>query len=237
MSIFYSYEELDEIGEAVVRQYYTKNEFPPLCVDVEGLATELLGLTVCYQSFAENDPDKIGFISDGRMSLLIWKNRKPTPCVFPKGTIVIEKALLATKESGRRRFTLAHEIAHYLIDNSLKAASSNRVYDNERTYNSHELRDLMDIRETQVDRLAAGVLMPIASVYRNILEFTGKPVIPIYGCNVIDHGDRLFIKRIADSMGVSVSAMTIRIRDLHMYEQRDLDEYVKTMVIGQGGEL
>lgn len=236
MSIFYSHEELDEIGETVVRQYYAKEEFPPFCVDIEGLAKEYLGLSLCYQSFAEGDPDKIGFISDGRTPLTIWKNRKPTPCVFPKGTIVIEKALLAMNESGRKRFTLAHEIAHYLIDNSLKAASFNRVFDSERTYSGQDLKALMNIRETQIDRLAAGILMPGASVRRNILEFTGKPTIPIYGDNVIDYEDRLLIKRMADSMGVSVSAMTIRIRDLRMYEHRDIDEYVKKMVIGQGGE-
>lgn len=88
-----------------------------------------------------------------------------------------------------------------------------------------------------VARLGAGVLMPRASVQRNIIEVTGKSLIPVYGDNVIDHEDRLLIKRIADIMGTSMSAMTIRIRDLRLFEQRDINEYIKKIVIKQDSEI
>ena len=35
--------------------------------------------------------------------------------VFPKDTIVLDKILLAEKEQGRRRFTMAHEASHHIF--------------------------------------------------------------------------------------------------------------------------
>lgn len=230
MNNFHSYAELDEIGDALVRRYYPQKEYPPECVDVEGLAVDYLGLPVVYISFAEDDPDKIGFISDGRTPLRVYENGKAISRIFDKGTIVIEKALLSPKESGRRRFTIAHEIAHYLIDNSLETACFNRVFDAERIYSAKELRAFMTVGETQVDRLGAAILMPVSSTRMNVQRLSGSDYISIYGHNVIDHEERLLIRKLANTMGASVSAMTNRLRDLSLFEQRPIDEYVDKMV-------
>ena len=58
------------------------------------------------------------------------KNRQT---VYPKGTIVIERYHLRQEHGGRRRFTISHESAHYvMIERS--HASFHREFDNERDY-------------------------------------------------------------------------------------------------------
>ncbi len=40
-----------------------------LCVDIEGLVTDYLGLVVVYENIAEDDPNKIAFLSNGMTAL------------------------------------------------------------------------------------------------------------------------------------------------------------------------
>lgn len=70
MRIF-SYEELDELGEGLIRQYLGKEAERTCCVDIEGFVTDFLKLPLLYRSFAEEDSDKIGFIADGVTPLLL----------------------------------------------------------------------------------------------------------------------------------------------------------------------
>lgn len=160
MKRYYSGQELDEIGEAVVRDYYGKTlQDIPASVDIEALVTGYLKLPIVYRTFAEAS-EKVGFLSDGSTPLRVVEKGKPVYVVFPKGTIVIEKALLQPYETGRRRFTIAHEAAHYISDRSIKTASFKRMFDSEMTYTAEDLKGLFAIEESQIDRLAAAMLMP-----------------------------------------------------------------------------
>ncbi len=71
--------EIDELGEGLVMTYVRKTgmKMLPKCVDIEGLA-DSLGLKVIYEEFAEDDYDKIGFLSNGTTPLKIKRgNRLP----------------------------------------------------------------------------------------------------------------------------------------------------------------
>lgn len=106
MRIF-SYEELDELGEGLIRQYLGKEAERTCCVDIEGFVTDFLKLPLLYRSFAEEDSDKIGFIADGVTPLRVYEGGTVVRRVYPRGTIVIESCLRREHESGRRRFTIA----------------------------------------------------------------------------------------------------------------------------------
>ena len=73
MRIF-SYEELDELGEGMIRQYLGKEAERTCCVDIEGFVTDFLKLPLLYRNFAEEDSDKIGFIADGVTPLRVCEN-------------------------------------------------------------------------------------------------------------------------------------------------------------------
>ena len=227
----FTYEEIDELGDGLMKSYLGDKAESVLRADIEGFTENYLRLPVEYHSFSGNDLDKLGFISDGITSLEINCNGRTIRQIFPKGTIVIEKALCRENESGRRRFTLSHESAHYILDKTLSQAKFHREFDAERGYSPDELRSLFDIRESQVDRMGAALLMP-GFMVGNVLESEGiLAQIPIFGENILRAEDKLKIKRMADKMGVSFSAFLIRLRELKLLDYRPLNEYIADMGI------
>ena len=167
MRIF-SYEELYELGEGLIRQYLGKDAERTCCVDIEGFVTDFLKLPLLYRSFAEEDSDKIGFIADGVTPLRVCENGTVVGRVYPRGTIVIERCLRQEHESGRRRFTISHECAHYIMDRAVPSAAFHREFDGERAYTQEDFKSLFSFRETQVDRMGAALLMPRFMV-RNVV--------------------------------------------------------------------
>lgn len=225
MTTYLTVNEIEELAESLVRKFYGRRQKIPQTVDIDAFVTRFLKLPVEYHSFAEADSDKIGFISDGITPLWIYRGGA-TPVVFPKGTIVLEKELLTPREENRRRFTLAHEVSHYLMDRTITTASFHREYDNERAYSPQELRDLLSFRESQMDRMAAALLMPGFMTRNTVDKFTaGKPV-SIYGDSLISLEDKLLVQRMADAMGVSYTAFFIRLKQLGLYTRRSAEEYI-----------
>ena len=134
MQVYVSNREIEQIAEGLVHVACGKS--PPKRIDIDAVAA-YLELTVRYEKFAESDPDKIGFTSDGTSALTVFRNGKKQRIVFPKETIVLDSFLQYPCESSRRRFTLAHEISHILLnraDPTHAAPCFNRVYDTERRY-------------------------------------------------------------------------------------------------------
>ena len=236
MRIF-SYDEIDELGEGLIRQYLGADAERTCCVDIEGFATDYLKLPLLYRSFAEQDTDKFGFIADGITPLRVHEDGTSCLCVFPKGTIVIERSLRRENESGRRRFTISHECAHYLMDKTIPAAAFHREFDGERDYTPEDFRNLFSFHETLIDRMGAALLMPRFMV-RNVVAMHGcAGGISVFGDRVMRTTDKLRIKQMANTMGVSFSAFLIRLRELGYLIRRPLSEYItEEMGLGQDGE-
>ena len=237
MRIF-SYDEIDELGEGLIRQYLGADAERTCCVDIEGFVTEYLKLPLLYRTFAEQDTDKIGFIADGITPLRIHDGKQLTDCIFPKGTIVIERYLRQERESGRRRFTISHESAHYIMDRTVPCAAFHREFDNERNYAKEDFRNLFSFQETQIDRMGAALLMPKFMVHNVVAMHGCTGSIPVFGDSILKASDKLLIRRMANTMGVSFSAFFIRLRELGYLCYRPLSEYITgEMGLGQGGEL
>ena len=147
-----------------VREYLRKTKrYNALCVDIEGLVTDYLGLTVVYENIAEDDPNKIAFLSNGKRPLWVSRNEERIQVVFPKGTVVMDKVLLHENESSRRRFTLGHEGAHSVIakQNPMQDVGCfHNEFDPERVYTIKDQKELMSFSETQADRLRRFFLCP-----------------------------------------------------------------------------
>ena len=128
-------------------------------------------MPLLYRTFAEKDTDKIGFISDGITPLLVYERQKIVPTVYDKGTIVIEKFLRKETESGRRRFTISHESAHFVMDRTVPHANFHREYDSERIYTATELKALFNFKETQMTEW--GCVAEPRFMVRNVAETFG----------------------------------------------------------------
>ncbi|MDB5659718.1 MAG: hypothetical protein JWS10_2333 [Cypionkella sp.] len=90
----------------------------------------------------------------------------------------------------RQRFTIAHEIAHYLLH---REQIGDGIEDSI-LYRS----TLSDTREAEANRLGAQLLMPEASVIRTLRELGGRPTTEI-------------ARIMAERYDVSESAMSIRL--------------------------
>ena len=154
-SIYMSRAELEEISEGLITAYANKFSNRVIqSIDIEHFITEFLMLRIEYASFAEDDAGRIGFLADGATPLLIHQDGKIIPFVFPKDTIVLDKFLLAEKEQGRRRFTMAHEASHHILSKMYAMPSEGRFhaeYDSERSYSKEKLAQMFASVEWQAN--------------------------------------------------------------------------------------
>ncbi len=222
--------EMEEVGENIIRKYLGRRKYSPRCIDIEGFVQEYLHLRIEYAIIADRDSDKIGFLSDGKYSLGIIEDGCRVSRVFPKGTIVLDRSLLRDDQSGRRRFTLAHEAAHVIYERMTPLAPAprfKRCYDQERIYSFSELRDRFNLCETQVDRLGSVLIMPRFLVEQTLRDYRLSLVLPVYGDNVLRSHDKLMLQKMADAVGVSYSAFFNRLKELNLIDYHSIDEYLE----------
>lgn len=222
--------EIEEVGESLILKYTSGLKHPPMCIDIEGFITDFLHLPLVYADIAEEDRDKIGFVSDGKYPLKIWRDHRVECVVYPKGTVVIDRFLLQPDKSGQRRFTLAHEAAHILFERMSPTAIGpcfNRLYDRERTYSIEELRQHLTLCEAQTDRMASVLLMPQFLMRKVMKKFCGEQPIFLYGNAVLRSEDKLTIQNMANCVGVTFTAFLIRLKELNLMERRGMSEYIE----------
>lgn len=230
MNYYMSRAELEEISEGLITAYANKfgNRISP-SIDIEHFITEFLMLRIEYTSFAEKDAGRIGFLADGETPLLIYQDGKIIPFVFTKDTIVLDKFLLAEKEQGRRRFTMAHEASHHILSKMYAVSGAGRFhteYDCERSYSKEELAQMFASVEWQADTMGASLLMPKRIIENALAKYNQSKPIKVYGDNTISSKDKAVIRRMAAYIGVSYTALFIRLRDLGMFEYHDILEYI-----------
>ena len=73
-----SNQETEELGESYIARYYKLSPSDSLCVDIEGFATECLGLDIRYRTFANEDSDTIGFLADGVTPVCVYERWSST---------------------------------------------------------------------------------------------------------------------------------------------------------------
>ncbi|MCC2240521.1 ImmA/IrrE family metallo-endopeptidase [Fusicatenibacter sp. CLA-AA-H213] len=198
-------------------------------IDIEHFITEFLMLRIEYAFFAEDDAGRIGFLADGATPLLVHQDGKIIPFVFPKDTIVLDKFLLAEKEQGRRRFTMAHEASHHILSKMYAMPSEGRFhaeYDSERSYSKEELAQMFASVEWQADTMGASLLMPRRIVENALAKYNQSNPIKVYGDNTITSKDKAVIRRMAAYIGVSYTALVIRLRDMGLFEYHNILEYI-----------
>ena len=227
MRSYFSNYEIEELADGMMRQFLGRNCENATEVNIESFITEYLKLPVRYYTFAEQDKDKIGFISDGYSPLSIYDDKRIVKAVFPKGTVIIEKFLQSKSEHARCRFTLAHEAGHYIMDRSVSRASFHREYDNERTYSHDDLKELLNFNESRVDRFAAALLMP-RFILKNVMNKCSAPErIPLFGNGLMQYETKVLIHNMATTLGVSFSALLIRLKELKLIEYHSTAEYIE----------
>ena len=232
---YYSFEEIDELGETLVKKYIKdKNLKNVWCVDVEGIATEMLGCTIVYAQIAEEDPNKTGFLSDGNTPLRIYKDNRIQSVVFPENTIVIDMPMRLKRNYAQERFTIMHEGGHKIMESHsprLARARFESKFDREYEYNKEELVRVFNSCEVYANRFAAAVLMPRFLLDKALKQYNNGEYINIYGSYLIKESDKKVIQKIADRLGVSFSALLTRFKSLKMFNAKNPDEFLGQLIL------
>ncbi|MBR2739926.1 MAG: ImmA/IrrE family metallo-endopeptidase [Oscillospiraceae bacterium] len=226
-----SLRELDRLGSELIMDYRgLSGSRGTRSVDIEDFARSYLGLSIQYREFATGDPGDIGFYGDGRSRLRIVERGRAVDWLCPDRTIVIERKLLPHSEMGARRFTIAHEAAHFILirhvplqaeEYFLKPGSYNAVS------SISALISVMELNERCADRLAAALLMPEFLVRRAMYRVGGMRHIPVYGNGIMPQDAKLAVTDMAKYLGVSYSAMLNRLGELMLIRRMPFSEYAQ----------
>ena len=238
MESLVSFQELDVLGEGLVKDYAKKvHRSNAMCLDIDGFITDYLGLRIAYESIAEEDMSKIGFLSDGISPLKVIRDKTETFVTFPKGTIVIEQFLTGDSESAKRRFTLAHEAAHAILAKHVPlqvGGCFQNEFDKSIPYSKEDIRRMFSLNEVFASRLGAAILMPEYRMDRALKKYNDGNKVLCYG-GIFPQQEKLLIRKLANALGVSVSAMSNRLKELKLLDNQPLDLYIREELL-YGGE-
>ncbi len=229
------FSELDQIGEGISKSYTDRTgSGDSMCIDIEGLLTDYLGLDLRYEKIAEEGGDVLGFYANGRDPLAVIRDGVPRDEVFPEGTVVIERDLLREEQSARRRFTMAHEAAHDIVKKLYPGQSVQEIYSDPEALRSstpEEIEECIRKQERGMNRLGASILMARYKIERFLKEHHSGELICCYGDGIFSLEDRICIQKMANDMGASFTAMVIQLRDLDMLEYRPVEEFIENGIL------
>ncbi|MBQ2528313.1 MAG: hypothetical protein II544_06135, partial [Spirochaetales bacterium] len=97
---------------------------------------------------------------------------------------------------------------------------------------------MLSINECFTNRAAACLLMPEFLVKRVLKRHNNSKKVVLYyeeSGSVLSQDQKLLIMRMADTMGASYTAFSNRLRELDLFEQKPLEEYLHTELC-YGGE-
>ena len=143
-------------------------------------------------------------------------------------SIVIDRFLLRPDESSRRRFTLAHEAAHKIMERHVPrpAACFRSEYDAEATYTKEDLQRIFSLNENLTNRLGAAIIMPGFLIAKALKKYNNAQKLRCYDGGILAPEDKMNAQRMADSLGVSYSAFLNRLKELSLLDMRPLSEYI-----------
>lgn len=163
--MFYlSRNNIEQIAEHTIARY--KTVFVPehhLCYNIDPTElANLLGFRIAYVNITK-DGSILGQTSCGCVwTPIVGQNGEDFLFYLDGKTILVEERLLRDpKSTGRKNFTIAHELAHQIINQEYQNmyGTQNRIfYDYRRSTKPY--REITDWYEWQADALAAALLLP-----------------------------------------------------------------------------
>lgn len=230
---YLTYEELDDYGEQLVRDFAPELLSKPAALDVDSFVEFYLSLNVDYRRICY-DRKILGMtaFNDGMIQVVSEDTGYPEPMAVTAGTLIIDTSLTDKRSLPRLRFTLMHEAAHWLLhrkafaadnpwgsvgefENRYLAAKEGRI-DYSRCQKERSDNERM---ERQADFLASAILMPrftLRQAFRQYFTYYDeRPHVLIRGANPMDdaHAKQL-PEYIAGQFGVSKRAALIRLEKL-----------------------
>lgn len=222
---YLSRDDLEKIAERVVCQYkkiYVPERRMCYMVDATELA-EMLGFKIEYVNITR-DGSILGQTSSGRVWTTIYDdNMNQLFYELDGSTILVDKRLLSNpKIAGRKNFTIAHEIAHQIINSEYPEMydKQNRIFcDYRRSVKPRKVEK--DWHEWQADALAAALLLPPDALLDSMFMFGLGDKMKLLSKKYSDTRYKFFCE-MADFLQVSRTALSYRMEQLGLLDNNRL---------------
>ena len=220
-----SRDDIEKIAQRIICQY--KYAYVPerhLCymVDATELA-EMLGFKIEYIHLTK-DGSILGQTSSGIVWTRVYDDdMKEFYMELDGNTILVDKRLLGNaKSAGRRNFTIAHEIAHQIINREYPDMYGvhNRIFcDYRRSVKPRNVAK--DWHEWQADALAAALLLPLDALQDSMFMFGLGDKMKMLSRKYSENRYECFCE-MAEYLQVSRTALSYRMEQLGLLENNRL---------------
>ena len=187
-------------ARSLLEQYCRDELITGESIPVENIA-EALGLIIDYQYLTKDGKSVLGKVicSNGLTPYYDMEEKGYRLLEVRTGTILIEARLIEEDNIGRYRFTLAHEIGHWIMHKDLINEGKAEAAFEDKVHSS--------AIERQADYFASALLMPAASVKKQYYKTVTK----------VKHGNKYeVIERMAEHFEVSKQAMEITLESYNL---------------------
>ena len=226
--IYLSRNDLHELSLKLLYHYYKTSELPFRPLDIDNFAQQYMNLTVRYEDLTCKNRTVLGCIAYENTVLVLDPNNPNTHFPINARTVFLNKSLKKRDQKGRRNFTLAHECAHNAVHSIYPNAWPEfQCREPGRKYSLRELITGDDWCEWQANTLASKLLMPAHLVF-GLMEregYCGK--VKVYPKDRLLFDEQGLIRNMTDFLGVSKSALLIRLKQLNLLDYRSWDEYLE----------
>lgn len=221
----FSSKDFDSVAELVLREYapYMLEKAQPL--DIEALADEAYSLTIIDRYLSAHGT-VLGMINFHDYKIRVMSLEKQVQEeIIMSGTIVIDARLMPEEYHHRRRFTVSHEVAHWIIhrqmyyqgderyclrttDSYIMCREADSSRQKPRGYWSEK-----DWKEWQADKFASAMLMPASVFYptaQAVMKGHHAGSYILDGCGSREAAD--VITELTEIFDVSRTAVRIRLK-------------------------
>ena len=196
--LYYSEYAIENIARRVLTAYDARLYYgDPAAVPIEALI-EANGLSLEYQYLRNNGRILGKAVFDSGMEI-VYDMERHEYVLFPvrAGTILIDASLCEEDgNTGRFRFTCAHELAHWILHKKLYIGTGESA--------ALMLKEEETDMEVQANLLGSAILMPLAQVKRCFYKLR------------LGRTDSQIIEEAARVFQVSKQAMRIRLQGRHL---------------------
>lgn len=238
-----THKQLEEIAAAVTKDF---NEFffgketeearAVRATPIDQFARDYLGLDVSFASLSD-DGSICGLTAYADTEYITEEKGIKRIIPLKQNQVLLDLSFITPGKvrelCGKRRFTLAHECAHQILysmedDNSKMACR--RKYAARTAYSLRDLKTREDWNEWQANVVGAAILMPQKEMDLAMKYFGGNKKLISYEGRFSSR-DRMTLNLICNQLGVSRSAVVIRLRHLGYIEERPYHEYVDPLEV------
>lgn len=220
-----SRDDIEKIAERVVSEYkkaYVPERHMCYMVDATELA-EMLGFKIEYVHITR-DGSILGQTSSGRVWTTIYDdNMNQLFFELDGSTILVDKRLLSNPRiAGRKNFTIAHEVAHQIINREHPEmyGPQNRIFcDYRRSVKPKKVEK--DWHEWQADALAAALLLPLDALQDSMFMFGLGEKMKMLSRKYSDTRYKYFCQ-MAEYLQVSRTALSYRMEQLGLLDNNRL---------------